>query len=145
MDIKSITKQDLDACALLFTEVFSDAPWSEAWTYKSAIQRLSHFYESKGFSGVLVEDEGVVGFALGNVEPFHFGEMFYLREMCVDSTKQNVGYGHRILESLEQSLKNQGVYSIYLTTERQIPAAQFYQKHGYDFKETMGFYAKRIA
>ena len=144
MKSRLITKSDIGKCAKLFSQVFSSEPWNEPWTEEDAFKRLNHFFESKGFAGVLLESESVIGFALGNIEPFHFGDMFYLREMCIDTKKQHSGYGYKILENLEESLKEQEVHSIYLTTERQIPASKFYQKHGFNFKEAMGFYAKRI-
>ena len=144
MKLRSIIEEDVEACAALFTRVFSSEPWSEEWNETVALERLSHFYQSKGFVGVLAEQNGVVGFALGNTEPYYFGSMFYLREMCTQTTLQNRGVGNKILDALEKQLHAQEVHSIYLTTERAIPAASFYQKKGFSYKEEMGFYAKRV-
>jgi aminoglycoside 6'-N-acetyltransferase I len=145
MKIRFITENDIGDCAKLFSHVFSTSPWNEPWTKGDAFKRLNHFFESKGFVGVLLEIEGVIGFALGNVEPFYFGDMFYLREMCVDTDSQHSGYGYKLFESLENTLKEQNVHSIYLTTDRESPASKFYQKNGFNFKEKMGFYTKRIS
>lgn len=146
MKHRQIIKQDIGKCARLFSDVFSAEPWNEPWTEHDAYKRLSHFFESKGFLGVLLEKEDdIVGFALGNTEPFHFGDMFYLREMCVDKNVQHSGYGYKLLDQLEINLKSKKIHSIYLTTDRKIPASKFYQKHGFNFKESMGFYAKRIS
>ena len=144
MKFRLITGNDIRSCADLFSHVFSAEPWNEPWTEEDSYKRLNHFFESKGFLGVLLESDGLIGFALGNIEPFYFGDMFYLREMCVDTKKQSSGHGLKLLESLEQNLKNLNVNSIYLTTDIQTPASNFYQKHGFNFKETMGCYAKRI-
>jgi GNAT superfamily N-acetyltransferase len=145
MKIRQITKNDIGECARLFSHVFSSEPWNEPWTEDGAFKRLSHFFESKGFVGVLLEDDHVMGFALGNTEPFHFGDLYYLREMCIDQDIQNSGYGYKLLNILEENLREQQVNSIYLTTDRQIPASKFYQKNGFNLKESMGFYAKRIS
>jgi aminoglycoside 6'-N-acetyltransferase I len=144
MNIRLITENDIRDCAKLFSYVFSIEPWNEPWTEEGAFKRLNHFFESKGFVGVLLESDDLMGFALGNVEPFHFGDMFYLREMCIDTKKQNSGYGCKLLERLEDNLKSMNVNSIYLTTDIEIPASKFYQKHGFNLKNTMGFYAKRL-
>lgn len=64
--------------------------------------------------------------------------------MCTKSNLQNQGVGKKILSALEEELLAQGVRSVYLTTERAIPAASFYQKNGFSYSEKMGFYAKRI-
>lgn len=144
MILRKIEKDDIEACAALFAKVFSAEPWSEPWNTDLANKRLSHFYESKGFIGILAESDGVIGFALGNTEPFHFGSMFYLREMCTESNIQNKGVGSDIFKALEHELMLNKVQSIYLTTEREIPAAEFYKNKGFKYLDQMGFYAKRI-
>ena len=144
MDIRNISEQDLPACAELFAQVFSQPPWNEPWSQEAALQRLSHFYQSKGFAGVLLQDHGLLGFALGNIEPFYFGDLFYLREMCVDPMAQNAGNGQRLMHALQETLQQQAVKGIYLTTEHQIAAASFYQKQGFQPSEAMRFYSKRI-
>ena len=144
MIFRTITEPDIKNCAQLFSSVFSAQPWNEPWTADKAFNRIHHFFESKGFAGVLLENDNLVGFALGNIEPFHFGNMFYLREMCIETQYQNSGLGHKLLENLESYLKTMNVNSIYLTTDVNIPASAFYQKHGFNFKQSMGFYAKRL-
>ncbi len=144
MDIRNIYEQDLPACAELFAQVFSQEPWNEPWSQEAAFKRLSHFYQSRGFAGVLLQDQNLIGFAFGNVEPFYFGDLFYLREMCVDPAMQNSGNGQLLMSSLQEMLQQQGVKGIYLTTEQQITAAQFYQKQGFQPSESMRFYSKRI-
>ena len=145
MILRSIQETDLAVCAALFTNVFSSDPWNEEWNETFALERLLHFYQSKGFVGILAEQQGVVGFALGNTEPFYFGSMFYLREMCTKTNLQNQGVGNKVLKALEKELIPLKVQSIYLTTERTIPAAHFYQTNGFNYSEKMGFYAKRVS
>ncbi len=144
MRLRNIQETDIEACAMLFTQIFSSQPWNEQWNTVFAIERLSHFYYSKGFIGVLAEQEGVVGFALGNTEPFYFGSIFYLREICTQTNLQNQGVGNRVLEFLEKELLSEEVQRIYLTTERAIPAVNFYQKNGFNYNDKMGVYAKRV-
>ncbi len=144
MKFRTIKESDIDGCSSLFAKVFSSAPWNEEWTKGLAFKRLSHFYESKDFLGVLAEKEGIVGFALGNIEPFCFGSMLYLREMCVDSALQRKGVGSGIIDALESELGHLNVKKVYLATERTIPAADFYQSKGFLHSEKLGFYAKSI-
>lgn len=145
MKLRSIQETDVEACAILFAQVFSsEQPWNEKWNEVFALERLSHFYQSKGFIGVLAEQEEVIGFALGNTEPFYFGSIFYLREMCTQTNLQNQGIGKKVLEALEKELLSEQVQRIYLTTERSIPAVNFYQKNGFNYSDKMGVYAKRL-
>jgi ribosomal protein S18 acetylase RimI-like enzyme len=144
MKIRSIEEKDIENCANLFARVFSGEPWSEPWTEKDAFCRLNHFYRSKGFFGTLIEKDRILGFALGNWEPFYFGNMFYIREMCTDTEFQSQGIGGQIYSALESELVSQSIQSIYLTTERDIPAANFYKKQGFHYSDKMGFYAKDL-
>ena len=111
--------------------------------YKFSQRALITLYESKGFVGILAESDGAIGFALGNTEPFYFGSMFYLREMCTQTNLQKNGIGSEIIHALERELSLNNVHSIYLTTEREIPAAEFYKKKGFKYSDQMGFYVKR--
>lgn len=145
MKPRNITKPDLTTCAKLYTQVFFSEPWNEAWTEEVSYERLLHFYESKGFVGVLAEEtdtKAVLGFALGNIEPFYKGKLFYLREMCTHNERQNQGIGKVILEVLETELYKQKVKRVFLATDTSIPASQFYQKNGFSYSKNMGFYGK---
>lgn len=143
MIVRSIDRPDLMGCADLYADVFASAPWLEPWTARAALDRLAHFYESKGFAGILAEHDGLVGFALGNTEPYHSGSIYYLREMCVASNHQSQGVGRQVYDALENVLYARGVKSIYLATARTIPAARFYMNSGFECLDEMGFYERR--
>lgn len=144
MILRSIQEKDIEACAALYAQVFSSEPWDEKWSEGAARERLLHFYYSKGFCGVLAEQEGVISFALGNIEPFYSGSIFYLREMCRNTNMPKAGVGYKVLAALERELLAQDVQDVYLITDRAIPASDFYQKNGFNHSDQMGFYAKHI-
>jgi aminoglycoside 6'-N-acetyltransferase I len=145
MNLRNINETDLEECARLYAAVFSAEPWNEAWNRETALARLSHFYKSAGFIGVLAEQDGIIGFALGNSEPFCFGTLFYLREMCVHKAHQSQGIGSKVYLTLEKQLESSLVRGIYLATDRAIPAAQFYVGKGFGCSESMGFYSKQLS
>jgi len=143
--IRKLEQEDLAPCAELFAAVFSQPPWSEPWSTNSAVDRLRYFFESPGFVGfVAVRQETLVGFVLGNTEPFHTRALFYLREMCVFPDFQRSGIGNALLEKLESFLALQAVAGVYLITERATPAARFYLKNGYGHSESTEFHAKQL-
>jgi len=140
--IRSIQENDLHACAALFSEVFSSEPWNERWDESHALERLAHFYKSLGFFGVLAEEGSIIGFTLGNIEPFNGSSIFYLREMCVKTNLQNQGIGGNILKALEEELSLHDVQSIYLGTRKSTPAAKFYEKSGFNYSDEDVLYEK---
>lgn len=145
MEFREINKKDLEKCAEIFKRSFSNEPWNESWSSESALERISHFYDSKGFCGALAEEGVVLGFVLGNIEPYFSGAIFYLREMCIEPEHQNSGAGDILLKKIENILKLKGVVSIYLITEHNIPAANFYVKRGFKVDENTCSFSKMIS
>lgn len=145
MILRKIESSDIVPCAVLFAEVFREAPWNEPWSQKSAKERLAHIYDSKGFVGLLIEKENnIVGFVLGNVEPFAEGDAFYLREMCIRNEEQGKEYGKRLVASLHSELAAQKVARSYLITRRNGLAATFYLATGYSYEEHEAVYEASI-
>ena len=144
MILRKIETRDIQECARLYAEVFSGPPWNESWSEALALDRLMHFHDSRGFVGLLAEQENIVGFALGNTEPFQSHKIFYLREMCTAPEKQFLGIGRQVIGALENELSLLNVTGIFLTTKREIPAARFYISNGFSDNTSMGFYAKKV-
>ena len=142
MKIRIIEPQDIEVCASIFVSTFSKNPWNEAWTLDAALERLWHFYNSKGFYGLIATETQALGFVLGNVEPYYTGSLFCLREMCVAATSQSKGIGTQLLKTLEEELTLIHVRRIYLLTSHDTPASRFYQKAGYERNETFGIYVR---
>lgn len=144
MQLRIMEEKDLAACARLFARVFSAEPWNEPWDDELAQSRLAHFHASSGFLGVVAQRQEVIGFALGNLEPFCTGTLFYLREMCVGTQQQSKGVGTQLYRTLQRELESRHVRAIYLATDRGIPAASFYQRLGFHRSDKMAFYGKRL-
>ncbi|MFC3284480.1 GNAT family N-acetyltransferase [Litchfieldella rifensis] len=144
MQLRIMEERDLEPCAQLFAQVFSADPWNEPWDDELALRRLVHFHDSSGFVGVVAHRQEVVGFALGNLEPFCTGTLFYLREMCIETTQQSKGVGTQLYHVLQRELETRHVRAVYLATDRGIPAASFYQGLGFRCSDNMAFYAKRL-
>lgn len=149
MIIREIEEKDLPSCAEVYAETFSAPPWHETWAVSEALHRLQHFYHSKGFIGLLLEDrlledKQLCSFVLGNSEPFRDEQWFYLREMCTKSDLQGKGYGSRLMAELATQLKAQKVSSIYLITDNSFPAARFYGKHHFRELNEMDIYIRSL-
>lgn len=129
MQILALTEDGLDQTVALYVDVFSRAPWDEAWTADDARRRLAPMVAAPGAAGVLaVGDDTVVGMALGVVERQVGHDVFLLREMCVLPERQRSGIGGAMLDALDQRLE---VASWYLLTARESPAATFYESRGF--------------
>lgn len=146
METRELKESDLKRCSEIYKDVFSRDPWNEEWEINIAYKRLNHFFNSESFIGVVsILDENIIGFALGNIEPFLHGDIFYLREMCVLPKNQKKGLGTNLVNELENRLLKLNVKSIYLFTDRKIPAVQFYLKNGYKHDKDLTIFTKDVS
>lgn len=132
METRPLREQDIDRVAALYCHVFNAAPWNDGWTITAAHERLARFMANPDSLGVLaVEEEKVLGFALGACERWVDGEHFHLKEMCTDPERQRQGVGSAVLADLCAHLQHRGVQAIYLQTAAKGAADPFYRKHGF--------------
>lgn len=145
MQLKELKKKDISGCVDLFKEVFSLAPWNEEWTADQVIERLQCIADTPYYMGFSIQEgSNVLGFCMGNSEPYMSKKVFLLREMCVKPVLQGDGIGTMLLSHLEKSLLSQGINSIYLSTKPGSNTESFYLKHKYERNESESMYSKTI-
>jgi aminoglycoside 6'-N-acetyltransferase I len=145
MTIRTIIPADIPNCARLFTNVFSNPPWSEHWTQSSALQRLDDCAHTPHFLGFLAEDEhGLCGFAFGYSQHYLDEKHYYLLELCIDTARQRQGVGTALLAALKDKATESGISRLYTLTARDTPAQDFYAKHGFYVSPKMIMMAHRL-
>lgn len=128
----------LAECSKLYSQIFSDAPWSEPWDENSARQRLQEIFDTPGFIGIgYFESDEIYGFALGYCESWIANKHYYLKEMCVNTRQQSKGVGTAILKQLKNELNSRNVEKIYLLTLHDSSAYRFYQKHDFTLSDKL--------
>lgn len=145
MIFKAIEHENLARCANLFVAVFNHAPWNETWEIAAVVQRLEDCFNTPQFYGlVAIENDQLVGFALGHTESWDNSRYFNLREICVACSRQRQGVGTELMKALSENLKKQSVDKIYLHTTRDTDAQAFYEKHGFRVSEKMVMMLKTL-
>ncbi|MBB1489031.1 GNAT family N-acetyltransferase [Oceanospirillum sediminis] len=151
MIVREMEAKDLPECAEVFQQTFSSPPWNEAWSLSDSTRRLDYFFNSQAASGYIAisnanqqisDTDRIIGFILGQAEPFQNSDLFHIREFCVLPEYQNQGAGHILLKTLEGSLKPASISAIYLLTDKKLPAAGFYQNNGYGQNNNLTLYSK---
>lgn len=143
--VREICESDLCECAAIFANTFSKPPWNEDWSAGLAHKRLLHLYRSAGFYGVLVQQDQVSAFVIGNIEPYLQEKIFYLREMCADVLQQRKGLGTKLIHHMEHGLRKKRVSRVYLMTTPTFPSAAFYLRQKFIKSEYFSVYTKNIA
>lgn len=129
--IEAFGVEHLDDCAHLFMSAFNAEPWNDSYTLDTAKRQLDWHLRVPGCVGLVSVSEGIVAFALGYREPTDVGDVFHLSIFCVRPDVQRTGVGTKLLRNLEDRLRETGVNTIYLGTNKGTPAEAFYRKHGY--------------
>jgi aminoglycoside 6'-N-acetyltransferase I len=143
--MRPFQESDLDACVDLYIATFAQPPWSETWAPPLVHARLQQIVRTPGFWGaVILADDHVIGFALGIAEPWHEGDHFYLKEMCIATPQQRQGLGTQLLEYMTQELAAAGTKRLYLLTARGEMSEAFYAKAGFYTSPKMILMAKRL-
>lgn len=122
----------VEQCIDLYINVFNNEPWNETWTVEDARERLVDLVKTPKFLGFLLyEKDDLIGFIAGNSKQSDKGLAFYVTELCVHNQVQGKGYGPRLLQYLENELKERDIQSLYLLTAKGGSAEAFYIKNNY--------------
>jgi ribosomal protein S18 acetylase RimI-like enzyme len=123
--------EDVDTCVNIFVDTFSRPPWNEHWDRDVVHSRLKQILDTPLSFGLIIEGTSPIGFALGFSEPWHQGNHFYLKEMCIHSDFQRQGLGTLLMHDLITSLREHDTQKIYLLTSRGDLSESFYSKLGF--------------
>ena len=138
MELKEMSMECVDRCAVLFRDVFNTAPWHEQWTVDTARKRLSEFMSTGQFLGFYAEEEGeVLGLICGQRETYYDGPRFLIQEFCVDGRRQGTGCGKRLLERLRERLQEEEIPYLYLMTLRGERTQGYYLRRGFETDEDL--------
>ena len=115
MTFTKMTRERMPDYIRIFISAFGGEPWNEPWTEEQANNRLENFLNTSAAYGLSAEVDGeIVGFVLGQFEPYYDGLRFYIQEFCC--AKPGSGIGTALLRELEAQLKEEGVVRTYLMT-----------------------------
>jgi ribosomal protein S18 acetylase RimI-like enzyme len=130
--IREFHPNDLPTCVELLIEAYNDEPWNYHWTVETATRYLNEFVASENFVGfVICEDTTIVGTMFAHRKTWWTKDELFVDEVYIAPRCQRQGYGTKLLDHAEGYAKVEGLAGLTLLTDRHMPAAAFYVKHGY--------------
>lgn len=133
MYIEKLYDDKLEDIKQLFCSVFMNEPWNDDW---SNDEQLSNYMldltgNRNSLSIGLYDGDELVGVSLGSIMHWCTGTEYYIYEFFIAREQQNKGLGTIFLSEIEKYVKEMNVNHIFLQTERNVPAYQFYGKNGF--------------
>lgn len=134
---RKFSSLDMDKCAILFKEVFSDYPWYDDWVSVSQARKyLMELINNPSFEGfVAFDDSEIVAVCFGHKRSWWMGKEFFIDEFFVSSKKQGNGIGTKLMDYVKNSLEKDDYKRLVLLTNKEIPAEEFYIRNGFYTKQ----------
>ena len=126
-----------------FLQVFTDAPWFDDWSDQDQLDLYLNDLMGQSYSVAfgLYEGDDLIGASLGYIKHWYSGTEYIIDELFIVKEKQGKGIGTYFLGKIGDAIKEMGVYTVFLLTERGVPAYDFYIKNGFnEIPETTAFW-----
>ena len=134
MEIRKLGIKNKEAIKEVFYNVFTKEPWNDDWSDKEQLDLYITDLIGQGYSltyGLYEEDE-LIGISLGYIKHWYTGTEYIINELCVSTDRQGSGAGTFFVSEIEKAIKEIGINQIFLLTDPNVRAYEFYKKNGFE-------------
>ena len=146
MELKRLSINDKEAIKELFTGVFTGEPWNDDWSDSKQLDCYIDDLCGQSYSLTfgLYDGGELIGISMGDIKHWFRGTEYLINELCIKTDRQGTGAGTFFLTEIEKAIKEMGLKQIFLLTDRDMPAYNFYKKNGYVEVSNLVPFAKNI-
>ena len=146
LKVKRLSINDKEIIKNLFTSVFTIAPWYDDWSDTNQLDMYINDLVGQGYSLTygLFDDDELIGISLGYVKHWYSATEYIINEFCIKTDRQGAGAGSFFIAEIEKAIKELGIKQIFLLTDSNVPAYNFYKKNGFVEEQTTRPMAKRF-
>ena len=137
-------KEDIKA---VFVSVFTKVPWCDDWSDKEQLDLYICDLIGQNYSltyGLYDDTDELIGISLGYIKHWYSGTEYIINELCIKTERQGTGAGTFFISAIEKAIKELGLKQIFLLTDSNVPAYEFYKKNGFVESETNVAFSKSI-
>ncbi|MBR0086188.1 MAG: GNAT family N-acetyltransferase [Lachnospiraceae bacterium] len=145
-EFRRLGPEDKESIKEVFAGVFTKEPWNDDWSDKEQLDLYITDLIGQGYSltyGLYDSDE-LIGISLGHIKHWYSGTEYYIEELCIRTDRQGAGAGTFFLAEIEKAIQKLGLKQIFLLTDSNVPAYEFYKKNGFFEVETNAGMAKAL-
>lgn len=143
--IKLYERKDIKSCAELLINTYNGYPWECNWTMESAMRYLEEFVSCERFVGFTVwEDDHIIGASFCHEKTWWNNDELFIDEFYIAPEYQGKGYGKKMINTIEEYIKEKSLAGFTLLTNRYMPAPNFYRKSGFIDGEHILFMYKEV-
>ncbi len=146
LELKKLSIKDKEIIKELFTSVFTKAPWNDDWSDTNQLDMYINDLVGQSYSLTygLFDDEELIGISLGYVKHWYSGTEYIINEYCVKTDRQGAGAGSFFIAEIEKAIKEMEIKQIFLLTDSNASAYNFYKKNGFEECSTIVAFAKKL-
>ena len=146
MEVRRLDIKDTEQIKKLFFSVFTAEPWNDDWSDEEQLNAYINDLTGQGSSLTfgLYDNGELIGASLGSIRHWYRGTEYCIDEFFIKTDLQGQGAGTFFLGQLEAAMKEMGLVQIFLQTERNVPAYNFYKKNGFFELEDHVSFFKRV-
>ncbi|MCR5803891.1 MAG: GNAT family N-acetyltransferase [Clostridia bacterium] len=130
---KRLSIEDKELIKEVFTGVFTKEPWNDDWSDEEQLDMYINDLVGQGYSltyGLFDGDE-MIGLSMGYIKHWFRGTEYIINELCIKTNRQGSGAGTFFIQEIEKAIKELGLKQIFLLTDSNVPAYDFYKKNGF--------------
>ena len=144
MEIRKISKSDLEELAKLMVDVYNAPPWNDKWTVETALESLTDISDfPKFFGNVIVDGNKIIGGIIGHIRRYSSESTFYIDEFFISEKYRGTGLAKELYQTSIKQLQQRDISGAFFTTLKNSRAYNFYLKQGaWDLEDSACFYHK---
>ncbi len=145
--LKRLGPEDREDIKEVFVSVFTAEPWCDDWSDAEQLDLYLQDLTGQGYSLTygLYDDAGeLIGISLGYIKHWYSGTEYIINELCIRTERQGAGAGTFFIREIEKAIRELGIKQIFLLTDSNVPAYEFYRKNGFTEQTTNVSFSKRV-
>ena len=146
LKVKRLSIKEKEAITNVFLGVFTKEPWNDDWSDTEQLDMYINDLIGQSYSLTygLYDDDELIGISMGYIKHWYRGTEYIINEFCIKTELQGKGAGTFFIKEIEKAIQELGLNQIFLLTDTNVPAYNFYKKNGFFEETTTVAFGKRV-